>query len=136
MISPPRPDGPILRFGKPYAAIAKLSPDIGAYIAMTGGLRDLGDPAPRLIAYSVDEGLAVVEDLGEMTVVEGGVPNSVRYAEGVTLLVNLHGRDLPDCLPAGDQIYRLPIFDVEAMLVEVELMVDWYAPAVAKVAVP
>ena len=28
MISPPRRDGPILRYGKPYAAIAKLSPDI------------------------------------------------------------------------------------------------------------
>ena len=33
MISPPRPDGPILRFGKPYAAIAKLSPDIRAFMA-------------------------------------------------------------------------------------------------------
>ena len=39
MISPPRPDGPIIRFGKPYAAIAKLSPDIRAFIAMAEGLR-------------------------------------------------------------------------------------------------
>ena len=39
MISPPRPDGPILRYGKPYAAIAKLSPDIRAFIAMADGLR-------------------------------------------------------------------------------------------------
>ena len=42
MISPPRPDGPILRYGKPYAAIAKLSPDIRAFIAMAGGLRSQG----------------------------------------------------------------------------------------------
>ena len=38
MISPPRPDGPIIRYGKPYAAIAKLSPDIRAFIAMAEGL--------------------------------------------------------------------------------------------------
>ena len=58
MISPPRPDGPIVRFGKPYAAIAKLSPDIRAFIAMADGLRGLGYSAPALIDASIDEGLA------------------------------------------------------------------------------
>ena len=51
MISPPRPDGPIIRFGKPYAAIAKLSPDIRAFIAMAQGLarpRLLGAGSHRL----------------------------------------------------------------------------------------
>ncbi len=47
MISPPRPDGPIIRYGKPYAAIAKLSPDIRAFIAMAEGLRALGYSAPK-----------------------------------------------------------------------------------------
>ena len=47
MISPPRPDGPILRYGKPYAAIAKLSPDIRAFIAMAEGLRSQGYSAPE-----------------------------------------------------------------------------------------
>jgi hypothetical protein len=135
MISPPRPDGPIVRYGKPYAAIAKLSSDIRAYIAMTTGLRGLGYSAPELIATSVEEGLALVEDLGETTVVEDGVPNGARFAEAVALLADLHGRDLPD-LPGGDDIYRLPTYDAEAMLVEVELVIDWYAPSVARVAVP
>ncbi len=136
MISPPRPDGPIVRYGKPYAAIAKLSPDIRAYIALTKGLRGLGYSAPELIAYSVEEGLALIEDLGETTVVEDGVANGTRFAEAVALLVDLHGRDLPDRLPAGDDIYCLPTYDAEAMLVEVELVIDWYAPAVARVTVP
>jgi N-acetylmuramate 1-kinase len=136
MISPPRPDGPIVRYGKPYAAIAKLSSDIRAYIAMTNGLRGLGYSAPELIGASVEEGLALVEDLGETTVVDDGVPNGARYAEAVALLVDLHGRDLPDALHAGDDVYRLPTYDAEAMLIEVELAIDWYAPAVARVAVP
>ncbi len=42
MVSPPRPEGPIIRFGKPYAAIAKLSSDIRAFLAMAEGLRSLG----------------------------------------------------------------------------------------------
>ena len=136
MVSPPRPDGPILRYGKPYAAIAKLSADIRAFIAMAGGLRSRGYSAPELIAYSVEEGLALIEDFGAATIVEDGVPNAARYAEAIALLADLHGRDLPDSLPVGDEVYRLPTYDIEAMLVEVELAIDWYAPAVARVAVP
>ena len=136
MISPPRPDGPILRYGKPYAAIAKLSPDIRAFIAMAGGLRSHGYSAPNLIAYSVEEGLALIEDFGTETVLEDGVPNGARYVEAIALLADLHGRELPDALPVGDEVYRLPTYDIEAMQVEVELALDWYAPAVARVAVP
>ena len=136
MISPPRADGPIVRYGKPYAAIAKLSPDIRAFIAMVGGLRKLGYSAPELFAYSVEDGLALMEDLGAATVVENGVADRDRYAEATALLVDLHGRDLPDALPVGDEVYRLPTYDIEAMLVEVELVIDWYAQAIAKVTVP
>ena len=136
MISPPRRDGPILRYGKPYAAIAKLSPDIRAFVAMADGLRGLGYSTPALIAHSVEEGLALIEDFGSATIADGGVPDSARYAEAIALLVDLHGRELPDSLPVGDESYALPIYDIEAMLVEVELALDWYAPAVARATPP
>jgi tRNA threonylcarbamoyl adenosine modification protein YjeE len=136
MISPQRPDGPILRFGKPYAAIAKLSPDIRAFIAMDEGLRSLGYSAPALIARSVDEGLALIEDFGSVTIAEHGVPDGARYAPAIALLADLHGRDLPSSLSAGEEPYELPIYDIEAMLVEVELALDWYAPAIARVTTP
>jgi N-acetylmuramate 1-kinase len=136
MISPPRTDGPILRYGKPYAAIARLSPDIRAYIAMTDGLRALGYSTPALIAYSIEDGLALIEDFGSATVVDDGVPKDARYAEATALLADMHRRDLPDALPVGHELYRLPVYDIEAMLVEVELALDWYAPSVAGVAVP
>jgi N-acetylmuramate 1-kinase len=136
MISPPRPDGPILRFGKPYAAIAKLSPDIRAFIAMDEGLRSLGYSAPALIAHSVDEGLALIEDLGSQTIAQNDAPDGARYAPATALLADLHGRDLPLSLSAGEELYELPVYDIEAMLVEVELVLDWYAPAIARVATP
>ena len=133
MISPPRPDGPILRFGKPYAAIAKLSPDIRAFLAMTEGLRSLGYSAPALIDYSVDPGLALLEDFGSTIIAQNGVPDSARYAPAIALLADLHGRELPPSLSAGEEPYEPPVYDTEAMLVEVELVIDWYAPAVARV---
>ena len=136
MVAPPRPEGPIIRFGKPYAAIAKLSPDIRAFLAMADGLRGLGYSTPKILAASVEDGLALIEDFGAETVIEDGAPNSFRYAEAVALIADLHGRDLPDSLPVGDELYRLPTYDVEAMLIEVELIIDWYATAVARIAVP
>ncbi len=41
-------------------------------------------------------------------------------------------RALPDELPFDDEPYALPPYDIEAMLIEVELALDWYAPAIAR----
>jgi tRNA threonylcarbamoyl adenosine modification protein YjeE len=136
MISPPRRDGPIVRYGKPYAAIAKLSPDIRAFVAIADGLRGLGFSAPALIAFSVEDGLALIEDFGSTTIAEDGAPETARYAEAVALLADLHGRELQVSLPVGDEFYTLPVYDIEAMLVEVELALDWYGPAVARTTLP
>ena len=40
MISPPRPDGPPLRDGRPYSAIAKLAERVEAFVAMAQGLAE------------------------------------------------------------------------------------------------
>jgi tRNA threonylcarbamoyl adenosine modification protein YjeE len=136
MISPPRPDGPILRYGKPYAAIAKLSPDIRAFLAMAEGLRALGYSAPRVFAHGVADGLALIEDFGDETIADERGPIAARYAEATALLADLHGRAPPGELTVDGESYALPIYDVEAMLVEVELALDWYAPSAARINPP
>ena len=133
MISPPRADGPILRYGKPYAAIAKLSPDIRAFLALAEGLRAEGYSTPRIYAHDVAEGVALIEDFGAETIVDERGPNPERYAEATALLADLHARELPSALPVEDETYALPTYDIEAMLVEVELALDWYAPTAARV---
>jgi N-acetylmuramate 1-kinase len=133
MISPPRPDGPIVRYGKPYAAIAKLSEDIRAFIAMDDGLLREGFSTPRILAHNVADGLAVIEDLGDQFIAGPRGPIYERYAVAVDLLAELHRRALPSELPIDDETYVIRPYDVEAMLVEVELALDWYAPYVAKV---
>jgi len=133
MISPPRPDGPILRYGKPYAAIAKLSPDIRAFLALAEGLRNEGYSTPRIYAHDVADGLALIEDFGAETIADERGPDPERYAEATALLADLHARDLPRALPIDDETYSLPTYDIEAMLVEVELALDWYAPNAGRV---
>ena len=132
MISPPRAGGPALRFGKTYPEIARLSADIRAFIAMAEGLRGLGYSTPELYAYDISDGLALIEDFGDETVADAAGPNPVRYAEATGLIADLHSKFLPVELPVDDEIYSIPTYDIDAMLIEVELALDWYAPAVAR----
>ena len=115
-------------------AIAKLADDIRAFIAMDQALRAQGFSAPRILAHNVADGLAILEDIGAQYIADADGPNAVRYTEAVSLLAELHGRTLPRELPVDDEIYAIPTYDADAMLIEVELLLDWYAPHVAKVA--
>ena len=132
MISPPRPLGPVLRFGKTYPEIAKLSLDIRAYLAVAEGLRSAGFSTPQTYAQRIEDGLALIEDFGDETVAGPDGPNPSRFTEATSLLAQLHARTMPSELPVGDETYALPTYDLDAMLIEVELALDWYAPAVAR----
>ena len=131
MNSPRRPDGPPVRDGKPYSAIAHLAEDVTAFMAMSAGLRELGFSAPAINFADNDKGLLIIEDLGEELVVEGDPPAPIaeRYETAVDMLVALHSRKLPEVLPVSPHVeYRLPRYDAEAFLIEVELLLDWYLP--------
>ncbi|MEA2977562.1 MAG: N-acetylmuramate 1-kinase, partial [Alphaproteobacteria bacterium] len=47
----------------------------------------------------------------------------------VDVLVELHGRQLPEVLPISPHVeYRIPRYDMDAFLIEAELLIDWYLP--------
>ena len=60
MISPRRPDGPPVRFGKPYSALAHLAEDIAPFIAMDRALIAQGLSAPIIYAEDKANGLAIL----------------------------------------------------------------------------
>jgi hypothetical protein len=131
MNAPRRPDGPILRDGKPYSAIAHLAESVTPFIAMARGLSARGFSAPRILAADREAGLLVLEDLGSEPVVSGDPPAPIeeRYAAAVDVLAALHRMDLPELLPVEPGLdYRLPGYDQDALLVELELLLDWYLP--------
>ena len=55
MDSARRPDGPPIRDGKPYSAIAHLAEDVRAFVAIGGALRDAGLSTPRVFAEDLDK---------------------------------------------------------------------------------
>jgi tRNA threonylcarbamoyl adenosine modification protein YjeE len=131
MNSPRRPDGPPVRDGKPYSAIAHLAEDVKPFVAMANALRQLGFSAPQIYEADLEDGLLVIEDLGSEPVVEGDPPRPVeeRYATAVDLLVTLHTRKVSDTLPVAPRVeYKLPRYDMDALLIEAELLLDWYLP--------
>ncbi len=132
MVSPPRPDGPPVRRGKPYSAIAKLAETVHAFVAMDRGLRALGFSAPKIHGEDLETGLLVLEDLGQTPVVDDNGPIPDRYAEAVKLLTHLHSTVVPPVLPVTDTVnHSLPPYDLEALLIEVDLLLEWYVPHIA-----
>jgi N-acetylmuramate 1-kinase len=131
MNSPRRPDGPPVRDGKPYSAIAHLAETVTPFVAMALALREHGFSAPAIFAADREAGLLLIEDLGIELVVAGDPPAPIeaRYEVAVDLLAALHREPLPDVLPVEPGVdYRLPRYDMEALLIEVELLPDWYLP--------
>jgi N-acetylmuramate 1-kinase len=129
MNAPPRPDGPPVRDGKPYSAIAHLAEDIVPYVAVAIGLRDRNLSAPEILHADLERGLIIMEDLGNELIVEGDPPTPIeaRYETAVDLLLSLHRRKLPEYLPVAPRLdHRLPHYDMAAFLIEAELLLDWY----------
>ena len=137
MISPPRQDGPALRAGKSYGELAHLAEDISAFVAIDKGLRDAGLSAPEILALDRTTGVALLEDFGNEGVVDSQGVILERYAEAVAALAHLHHSSLPDAVSLDDEmIYSIPPYDLDALAIEVELLLDWYAPHVAHATLP
>jgi len=131
MNAPRMPDGPPIKRGLPYSAVAHLAEDVKPFVAIANGLRERGFSAPKILAADHDAGFLILEDLGAELVVAGDPPAPIpdRYERAVDVLIELHRRDLPDALPVAPHVeYRIPPYDLDAFLIEVELLIDWYLP--------
>ena len=132
MNSPRRPDGPPVRNGKPYSAIAHLAESVIPFVAMANGLRERGFSAPDILNADLDRGLLFIEDLGDERVVAGDPPAPIpeRYERALDVLLALHAQKLPQTLlvVSPHVEYRIPAYDMEAFLIEAELLLDWFLP--------
>jgi tRNA threonylcarbamoyl adenosine modification protein YjeE len=131
MNAPRRPDGPAIYDGKSYSAAVHLAEDVKPFVAIAKGLRERGFSAPAILHADLDAGFLITEDLGSAGFVEGtpAAPIADRYQAATELLAMLHRESLPETLPLTPGTnYDIPTFDVDAMLVEVGLMPQWYLP--------
>ena len=97
---------------------------------MARALRGRELSAPQVHAADLNEGL-LLEDLGTEGVVAGDPPAPIeeRYAAAVDVLVELHRQPALRTLPVAPGVdHRLPPYDLDAFLIEAELLIDWYLP--------
>ncbi|HKQ94297.1 MAG TPA: tRNA (adenosine(37)-N6)-threonylcarbamoyltransferase complex ATPase subunit type 1 TsaE [Aestuariivirgaceae bacterium] len=132
MDMPARTDGPPVRDGKPYSAIAHLAEDVRSVVAVTEMLIARGLSAARIFDRDMEAGFLVIEDLGDrvygrMMRTREDVSEAMTMA--VTLLADMAAMDWPDRtrLPDG-RSYELPHYDAAAMEIEAELLLDWFWP--------
>ncbi|MCS3729678.1 tRNA (adenosine(37)-N6)-threonylcarbamoyltransferase complex ATPase subunit type 1 TsaE [Bradyrhizobium betae] len=127
---PQRPDGAALYNGKSYSAAVHLAENIRPFVAIDEGLRAQGLSAPQIHHFDLDHGFLISEDFGSEGVIEGDPPRPIvdRYEAATDVLAMLHGKTLPEMLPLNGQAYDIPVFDIEALLIEIGLMPEWYLP--------
>ena len=133
MDAPRMPDGPPIRDGKPYSQIAHIAEDVRPFVAIARHLRALGLSAPEILAVDLDGGLLLTEDLGDRVFgaeVAAGADQRALWRAGVDALLALHRAPVERRLGIGDgSFHEVPPFDLAALQIEVELLTDWYVPA-------
>jgi tRNA threonylcarbamoyl adenosine modification protein YjeE len=140
MDAPRQPDGPPVRDGKPYSQIAHLAEDmVRAFAAIAEPLRAAGLSAPEVLAEDFENGLLLVEDLGDRVFsveVTRGAPQDALWRAAVDALVELQRSAAPQYLPLRGGSHILQDYDRAALQIEVELLIDWYWPALHGGSVP
>lgn len=140
MDMPSRADGDAVHNGLPYSRIAHLAEDITAVEAVNRGLLAQDLSAPEIHAIDTGNGLAVIEDFGAVSfrsLIDDAEQFPLCLASAVMMLADMAARDWPDRieLSSGDAC-RLSQYDMDALLIEVELCLDWYWPHLCSTALP
>ncbi len=133
MNAPEQTDGPPIRDGKPYSRIAHLSESVTPFVAVAHSLKQAGFAAPEVIAADLESGILLLEHLGHEGVLDADRhPIAERYELAAALLAEAHRHDWPAEIeaPFGAR-HVIPPYDREAMMIEVELLLDWYMPEIA-----
>lgn len=126
----------------PYSRIAHLAEDCRPFVAVGEYLRSLGLSAPELYAASLEQGLLLLEDLGDdiygpaIQVGHGSQGESLdeMYRVAVDMIIKLQSEKTPLELPIGDgQMHIVPHFDDSVFSAELDMPLDWYLPVVRQV---
>ena len=113
-----------------YNAAARLAAgSVAAFVATADYLRQRGLSAPRIFAYDVAQGLAVLEDLGDglyATLIAEGQDERPLYEAAVDLQVALHAETPPDVLAVDDVRWPLLTYDTLALKYATDTFLEWW----------
>ena len=121
---------PTERIALGYNASARLAAgSIAAFVATAAYLRDHGLSAPRVEAFDIEAGLAVIEDLGDglfAQLIADGQAETPLYEAAVDVQVRLHAAPPPAVLAAEGVAWPLLTYDTLAFKVATDTFLDWW----------
>ena len=130
MDMPRKPDGPPVKNGKPYSAIAHLAEGLREVVAVNDQLVAMDYSAPCILACDIDNGFALIEDLGSRVfgkMMRSGENMTIPMQTAVDLLADMASRTWPHQVQVRDAgIHTMPSYDEEAQLIEVDLLPVWF----------
>ncbi|MDE2445556.1 MAG: tRNA (adenosine(37)-N6)-threonylcarbamoyltransferase complex ATPase subunit type 1 TsaE [Alphaproteobacteria bacterium] len=130
MDMPQRPDGPPVKFGKPYSQIAHLAEGIQAVVSINTHLnQDFGYSAPVVFQADIPSGLAMMEELGNNVygkLMLQGKDMTDPMLEAAALLADLAQRAPLSRLENWGATFIVPPYDEQAQLIEVGLLPQWF----------
>jgi tRNA threonylcarbamoyl adenosine modification protein YjeE len=131
--SPRQPDGPPIRDGKPYSAIAHLAEDVTAFVAIANALRDSGVSTPEILGEDLEQGLLIIEDFGDKVFgaeVARGADQQSLWRRATETLIAVQSAPPPRSIAlASGATFALPQADEGVLEIETQLLLDWYWPA-------
>ncbi len=121
-----------LHQGKTYSQTVHLAENVQAFVALNQHLLSLDLSAPRLLAMDMKSGFLILEDFGDGVygnIVTRGEEIRVCYHAAIEALCTIQSSAPPDHINiAGGGNYVLNTYDIDALIAEVELVLDWAWP--------
>jgi aminoglycoside/choline kinase family phosphotransferase len=118
-----------------YNAVARLAGNnVAAFAGIAQALTERGFSAPRILAADLDQGLLLIEDLGDALfarAIPSGAHEGTLYASAVDTLAALYRSSFPRVFEAHGGSWRVHAYDDTALLAETGLYLDWYLPRFA-----
>ncbi len=106
--------------------------NLEAFISIGTHLQKLGIRCPKIYDHDIPRGIALIEDLGDLTftrLLDEGADETALYTQAIRILADLHNNQ-----KACD--IKLPYYDWKHFIDEALLFVDWYLPLLAEERVP
>ncbi len=120
MDMPQKPDGPPVKNGKSYSAIAHLAEGVASVVRANEVLLAQGYSAPLITSADIGNGLAIIEDLGPSVfgnMMRSGIDMHEPMQTAIALLAGMATKEWPTTIPS---------YDVEAQLIETDLLISWF----------
>jgi aminoglycoside/choline kinase family phosphotransferase len=120
------------RLAMGYNAAARLAAgSVAAFVTTAAYLRERGLSAPNILAFDIETGLAVLEDLGDglfATLIADGQAEGPLYETAVDLQAALHAEAPPDVLAVGEVRWPLLTYDTLALKIATDTFLEFWPP--------